>query len=358
MQNKSHTNSSYPTDDSGRTLLTSLPYPRFEQWVKEVLGEKHYRAKQLWAWIYLKHAASFDEMTNVSKHLRKKLNEIARIDALKLHEVHQANDGTRKITFKLDSGAIIESVLIPTERRNTLCISSQVGCAMGCKFCLTATMGLQQQLNTAEIVGQVIHARRLFEPTQRISNIVFMGMGEPLHNLDNVIPSIHVLLNDSGLNMSRRKITVSTCGLIPGIKRLGEETDVRLAISLNATTNASRDQLMPINRAHSLDDLISALKKYPLRKGERITFEYVLIAGINDSLDDARRIVRLLSNLPAKVNLIPFNPHSGSDFQRSSKETIQAFQAVLLRKHFNAIIRETRGDERLAACGQLGGSLN
>ena len=341
-------------DSTGRVLLKSLPYPDFEKWVMETLGEKKYRAKQLWTWIYRRHVSSFDEMTDVSKRLRTKLHAIARIDVLEVDEIHKAADGTRKITFKLDSGAIIESVLIPTEKRNTLCISSQVGCAMNCQFCLTAKMGLREQLTTAEIIDQVVQVRRLFEEEQHVSNIVFMGMGEPLHNVDNVIPASKILLHDSGLCFSRRKVTVSTSGLVPEIRRLGQETDVRLAVSLNATTNETRDWLMPVNRKHPIEELIAELKHYPLRKGDRITFEYVLLAGVNDSIADARRIVRLLSNLPAKVNLIPFNPHPGTEFRRATPESVIAFQEFLVSKHFNATIRETRGDDGLAACGQLG----
>ncbi|MFT4703131.1 MAG: 23S rRNA (adenine2503-C2)-methyltransferase [Bradymonadia bacterium] len=342
------------TDDEGRILLKSLSLTELENWLVDGLGEKKFRAKQLWQWLYLKYASSFDEMTDLSKSFRANLEGVARVDVLEVESVFKASDGTRKILWKTLSGAQIESVLIPTENRNTLCISSQVGCAINCQFCLTAKMGLRGQLTAAEIVDQVVQTRRMFEEEQHLSNIVFMGMGEPLHNPDNVIPATNIMLDSDGLNMSRRKVTVSTSGLVPAIRRFGAESNARLAVSLNATTDEVRDWIMPINRKHPLDELLGALREYPLSRGERITFEYVMLEGVNDTPEDAKRLVGLVSNIPCKVNLIPFNPHPGTEFVPTSMERIREFQAKLMSKNVHTTVRETRGDDRMAACGQLG----
>ena len=341
-------------DAEGRLLLKALSYEELERWVVEDLGEKKFRVQQLWSWMYTKYAGSFDEMTNLSKAFRAKLQSIARLSALELNDVYTASDGTRKITTKTDTGAVIESVLIPTENRCTLCISSQVGCAINCQFCLTAKMGLRGHLSTAEIVEQVVIARRLFEEEQHVSNIVFMGMGEPLHNPDNVIPAANILIDGRGLDFSHRKVTVSTSGLVPQIRRFGRESRAKLAVSLNATTNEVRDWIMPINRRYPLEDLLAACREYPLERGERITFEYVMLDGVNDSMDDARRILKLLSNIPSKVNLIPFNAHEGTEFRSSPMSRIEEFREFLASKGYMATIRTTRGGDKMAACGQLG----
>lgn len=343
----------WQTDSEGKVLLKSLTYSQMEEWIEEI-GEKKFRSKQLWSWLYTKYAASFDEMTNLSKPFRTRLAETARVDAIECTGVHQASDGTRKMTWKTLSGGEVETVLIPTESRNTLCISSQVGCAINCQFCLTAKMGLRAQLTTAEIVDQVVQVRRRFEEEKHVSNIVFMGMGEPLHNPDNVIPATNILIDRLGLDFSRRKVTVSTSGLIPQIIRLGNESGARLAVSLNATTNEVRDWIMPINRRYPLEDLMEALRSFRMGKGERITFEYVMLKGVNDSDDDARRIVKLTSKIPSKINLIPFNPHPGTEFESSSMERVESFRDILASKNVFASIRQTRGDDRMAACGQLG----
>lgn len=341
-------------DSEGRLLLKSLSMPQLKEWVVEELGEKPFRAKQLWSWLYVRLASSFDEMTDISKSLRAKLQDKARIDVVELNSKHVASDGTTKLTWKLDSGAIVESVMIPTDKRNTLCISSQVGCAMNCQFCYTARMGFQSNLATAEIVDQVVQARRLFGEDLRLTNIVFMGMGEPLHNPDNVIPATNILTDRSGLDFSQRKVTVSTSGLVPEIIRFGNESNARLAVSLNATTDEIRDWVMPINRKYPLPVLMDALRSYPFRKGERVTFEYVLLKDVNDSLEDAARIIQLTRGIPCKVNLIPFNPHDGTEFQRASDETMERFRRHLAGRDVSVTVRETRGDDRMAACGQLG----
>ncbi|MCB9506609.1 MAG: 23S rRNA (adenine(2503)-C(2))-methyltransferase RlmN [Myxococcales bacterium] len=340
-------------DRDGKLLLKSLTRSELEEWVAS-LGEKPYRAKQLWRWLYLQRVGSFDEMSDLSRDFRERAAAVARVDVLRCTGTHRASDGTRKLTWETLDGGQIESVLIPTETRNTLCISSQLGCAINCQFCLTAKMGLRGHLSTAEIVDQVVQTRRQFEDEQRISNIVFMGMGEPLHNPENVFPATRILTDSDGLNLSHRKVTVSTSGLVPEIRRLGVETRVRLAVSLNATTDEVRDWVMPINRRYPLAELMGTLRSFPLPKGERITFEYVMLDGVNDSDDDARRIVRLTAQIPCKINLIPFNPHPGTEFRPSPRERVERFRDLLLAKNLHTTIRETRGDDRMAACGQLG----
>jgi 23S rRNA (adenine2503-C2)-methyltransferase len=354
MNARTDTQSPWPTDANGMVLLKSMNRETLTRWIVEEMGEKPFRAKQLWKWMYVHLVGDLDEMTDLSKAFRERLRQHSRVDALTVKEVFQASDGTRKILWNTLSGAEIESVLIPTESRVTLCISSQVGCAINCQFCLTAKMGLRGHLTTAEIVDQVVQTRRMFEAEQHISNVVFMGMGEPLHNPDNVIPATQVLLDEFGLKFSRRKVTVSTSGLVPAIRRFGAESDARLAVSLNATTDEVRDWIMPINRKHPLDELLRCLREFPLGRGERITIEYVMLAGVNDTDDDAKRLVSIASNIACKVNLIPFNPHPGTEFASSSMERINWFRDYLAGRNVFATIRETRGDDRMAACGQLG----
>ena len=323
--------------------------------LKEAFNEPGFRGDQLFQWLYVHRAEAFDDMTNLSKSLRAKLQDKARISPLEFKDTHESPDGTTKLTFGCDGGGVVETVYIPAEGRNTLCISSQVGCALGCTFCYTAKMGLTRHLNTAEIVDQVVQARRLMtERNGHIGNIVFMGMGEPLHNVDNVINAIHVLLDEDGLNFSRRKITVSTSGMVPAIRRLGEETDVQLAISLNATTDKTRSEIMPINDRWGLDELMEALREFPLDNRERITFEYVLLKDVNDTLDDAQRIIDLTRDIPSKINLIPFNPHPRTPFKTPSEERMAAFTKYLSDRNVSVYRRRTRGQEEMAACGQLG----
>ena len=335
--------------------LKSFTRDELQQLAEHALGEPSFRGDQLFKWLYTHLAEEFEEMTNLSKDLRAKLEESARVSPLKFKSAHPAADGTTKLTFRCDDGAVVESVFIPSEDRNTLCISSQVGCAMGCTFCYTAKMGLKRNLSTAEIVDQVVHARRMMtEDHGRIGNIVFMGMGEPLHNVDNVIQSIHILLDENGLNFSRRKVTVSTSGLVPAIRTLGEETNVQLAISLNATTDETRSQIMPVNDRWNIEELMDALREFPLSSRERITFEYVLIKDVNDSLEDAQRLIELTRDIPSKINLIPFNPHPKTPFETPSEEQMEAFQKYLVDRNIGVYRRATRGRDEMAACGQLG----
>ena len=342
-------------EGDGVVDLKGFSRDQLREFLKEAFAEPGFRGDQLFKWLYEKEAEHFEEMTNLSKDLRAKLGEATRVSPLTLDEVHPSGDGTTKLTFECDDGAVVETVFIPADGRNTLCISSQVGCALGCTFCYTAKMGLKRNLTVAEIVDQVVQARRIMgDVNGHIGNIVFMGMGEPLHNVDNVIASIAILLDENGLNFSRRRITVSTSGMVPAIKRLGEETDVQLAISLNASNDKIRSSIMPINDRWGLDELIETLRNYPLSNRERITFEYVLIKGVNDSLEDAQRVIELTREIPSKINLIPFNPHPRTPFETPSEETIDAFQQYLVERNVGVYRRRTRGRDEMAACGQLG----
>ena len=316
-------------------------------------GKERYRARQIFKWIYQKGAATFEEMTNLSKELRRELAETATISSLEPEVVEVSLDGTRKYLFRLADGNTIESVLIPEEDRNTLCISSQIGCAMACEFCLTGTFRLTRNLTTAEILNQVCAVRQDAE----IRNIVFMGMGEPLANLDNVVRALRIITCEDGLQFSTRRVTVSTAGLVPEMDKLGRAVTVNLAVSLNATTDEQRDRLMPVNRRYPLKELLAACKRFPLPARRMITFEYVMIKGVNDSLDDAKRLVKLVSDIPCKINLIPFNEHDGCSFSKPDQPAIDIFHKYLLDKHFTVITRSSRGADISAACGQLRGKL-
>lgn len=316
-------------------------------------GKERYRATQLFKWLYQQDAASFDEMTNLSKPLREELATTACISRLVPETVEIGSDGTRKYLFRLDDGNAVESVLIPDEDRNTLCISTQAGCAMQCAFCLTGTFKLTRNLTTAEIINQILAVKRDLD----VRNIVLMGMGEPLHNLENVIAALQIMINDNGLQLSSRRVTVSTCGLVPELERLGHEVTVNLAVSLNATTDELRDRIMPVNKRYPIATLLAALKKFPLPGRRKITIEYVLLGGLNDTPEDAKRLVRLLSDIPCKINLIPFNPHEGADFRPPTRAALDAFHKFLLDRHFTVITRDSRGSDISAACGQLKGRL-
>ncbi|MBI1920459.1 MAG: 23S rRNA (adenine(2503)-C(2))-methyltransferase RlmN [Geobacter sp.] len=316
-------------------------------------GKERYRARQIFKWIYQKGAVTFEEMTNLSKELRCELAQSATISSLMPEVVEVSRDGTRKYLFRLVDGNTIESVLIPEEDRNTLCISSQVGCAMACEFCLTGTFKLTRNLSTAEIVNQVCAAGQDAD----IRNIVFMGMGEPLANLENVVRALRIITGEDGLQFSTRRVTVSTAGLVPEMDKLGRAVTVNLAVSLNATTDEQRDQLMPVNRRYPLNELLAACKRFPLPARRMITFEYVMIKEVNDSLDDAKRLVKLVSGIPCKINLIPFNEHDGCSFRKPDQAAIDIFHKYLLDKHFTVITRSSRGADISAACGQLRGKL-
>jgi len=316
-------------------------------------GKERFRATQIFKWMYQKDVVNLQEMTNLSRDLRKELSEVCFISTLDPETVETGSDGTRKYLFTLSDGEAVESVLIPDEGRNTLCISSQVGCAMECAFCLTGTFRLTRNLTAAEIVNQVCAVRR----EAPVNNIVFMGMGEPLHNLENVVRAITILLDDNGLQFSSRKITVSTSGLVPQMLELGKRVTVNLAVSLNATTNEQRDRLMPVNRAYPIEALLKGCREFPLPGRRKITIEYVMIRGVNDTLDDAKRLLRLISDIPNKVNLIPYNEHEGAPFRAPTQEAIDAFHRYLIDRHVTVITRQSRGGDISAACGQLKGRL-
>jgi len=313
-----------------------------------------YRADQIQKWIYLRQADNFDFMTDLSKDIRSMLSQQFKIGRLETELVETSRDGSSKYLFKLNDGKRIESVLIPEKDHYTLCVSSQVGCAQDCRFCLTAVGGFERNLSRGEIVAQVRDIKKNLGDQIRLTNIVFMGMGEPLANYKNLLSAIGILTdNDAGLRVASRRVTVSTAGLVPKITALGRDTRVNLAVSLNATDNKTRNRLMPINRKYPLEKLMEACRQYLPAPGRRITFEYILIKGINDSVDDAERLAKLLRPIRCKVNLIPFNTHEGCDFERPAEAVIQAFYDILFAKNYTVIIRRSKGQDISAACGQL-----
>jgi 23S rRNA (adenine2503-C2)-methyltransferase len=317
----------------------------------EDISLPRYRADQLLLRLYNKCASDIDEITEFSRELRNLLNACAYISNLKLVKQLRASDNTEKYLFSLDDAQTIESVLIRDDDRLTLCISSQVGCAMGCLFCQTARCGFVRNLKSYEILDQIIAVNRIIHPG-KVSNVVLMGMGEPLLNFDEVVDALWRIVEFLGI--SKRKITLSTAGIVPKIFLLPQKApEINLAISLNATTDEVRNEIMPVNKRYPIKSLINACKKYPLQPGRRITFEYVMIHGINDSPEDAYRLVKLLSGIRCKVNLIPINPYAGCELKRSPDEKIIAFQKILLKNNLRAFIRESRGQDILAACGQL-----
>ena len=335
--------------------IKELTRDELVQWFED-LGIRSFRAGQIFKWIYLRQAESFDEMTDLSKDVRKRLSEHFTLPRLAIERTQFSADGTEKLLFRLGDGEHIEAVLIPQKDHYTLCISSQVGCKQACKFCLTATCGFTRNLTSAEIVSQVRDARKhlRLRESAPLSNIVFMGMGEPLANYDAVLQSLQIITDsDFGLKFSPRRVTVSTCGLVPEIRRLGEDCDVNLAVSLNATDDETRSMLMPVNRRYPIAELLDACRAFKMKPRNKITFEYILIQGINDSDDDAKRLVKMLAPIKAKVNLIPFNAHEKSDYKRPTDARISRFLQILLDRQMTAITRKSKGDDISAACGQL-----
>jgi 23S rRNA (adenine2503-C2)-methyltransferase len=317
------------------------------------VGERPYRARQIAHWLFARAVDSIDEMRDLPAPLRASLAERFTLRSLDKVEVRQAADGTRKLLLRLEDGERVETVIIPADGRITLCISSQAGCAMACEFCATARMGLHRNLSAAEILGQILAARRALGAGEELTNYVFMGMGEPLANYPRLIRALEIMTGEWGMAISPRRITVSTVGLVPMMERLLAEIPVNLAVSLHATTDEVRDRIAPINRRYPLEQLLDACQRLPLKRRSRITFEYVMLAGVNDSVADARRLVKLLGPLRAKVNLIFFNPFAGSGFVPSGRLAVEAFQAILHRGNLTATIRESRGLDIAAACGQL-----
>lgn len=318
-------------------------------------GVPLFRARQIFSWVHARGVTSTEEMTDLPKELRHRLAEQLILAPLQLDQEITAEDGTRKLRLRCADNAAIETVLIPDEGKLTQCLSSQVGCALGCRICATASMGFKRHLKAAEIVDQVYRARALIGDRQKISNLVFMGMGEPMNNLDNVLTAIDILCSGFGADFSSRRITVSTAGVVPGIIELGRRArQIGLAVSLNATTDEIRNQLMPINRRWPLSVLLEALRSYPLPRRRRITFEYVLIKGVNDSPSDAKRLPKLLDRIPAKINLIPYNTtRADSELQRPTDEEVELFAERLRDKDLPTYVRRSRGNDIAAACGQL-----
>lgn len=336
------------------------------QQMRELLssfGEQPYRAQQIIQWVHQAGVVDFAQMTNVGKALREKLSLRSYIKLPEIVACQKSNDGTHKWLLKLDCGNCIETVFIPEANRGTLCVSSQVGCALNCSFCSTAKQGFNRNLSTAEIIGQVWLAVRELSLMQgahdkRVTNVVMMGMGEPLLNFDNVVAAMDLMMDDFAYGLSKRRVTLSTSGVLPELERLRQVSPVALAVSLHAPNDELRNELVPINKKYPLAQLMALCKIYfknePRRK---VTFEYVMLKGVNDQLEHANQLIKLLANVPAKVNLIPFNPFPMTQYQRSSQETIDAFRDKLIANGINTITRKTRGDDIDAACGQLAGEV-
>jgi len=327
------------------------------------LGEKPFRASQMMKWIHQHNVNDFTQMSNISKALQQRLSETANIDALEVVVDQLSSDGTRKWVMRLTDGNCIEVVFIPDDDRGTLCISSQVGCALDCSFCSTARQGFSRNLSSAEILSQVWLASRLLDeekkPGRKITNLVLMGMGEPLLNYENVVKAIDVFLDDFAYGLSKRRVTVSTAGVIPAMDRLSERHDVQLAISLHATRDELRDELVPVNKKYPLKELIAACHRFMEKRSprSRLTIEYVMLAGVNDSEQDAKELIKLMKGLSVLVNLIPFNPFENSGYKSSSNNAVRRFQDQLMKANITTVIRKTRGEDIDAACGQLVGKV-
>jgi 23S rRNA (adenine2503-C2)-methyltransferase len=343
----------------GRRNLVGLARPEIAAALAE-FGEKPFRASQIWRWIYVRGATDFGGMSDISKGLRARLEERFYVYRPAISRHQTSIDGTQKWLLRMEDGAEIECVHIPEKERGTLCVSSQVGCTLTCRFCHTGTQRLVRNLEAHEIVAQLLSARDAFgewpppEHGRKLTNIVMMGMGEPLFNYDNVARALSIAMDQDGFALSRRRITLSTSGVVPMIRRCGEELGVSLAISLHAVTDELRSRIVPINKKWPIAELLDACRSYPgVSNARRITFEYVMLKGVNDSLADARGLVRLLTGIHAKVNLIPFNPWPGSEFECSGWDQIEAFSDVLAESGFTSPVRRPRGRDILAACGQL-----
>ena len=339
-----------------KTDLKNLTQEQLVTFV-ESLEQPAFRGRQLLAWIYKAGITEFEQMTDLAKKFRKILEQNAQMSRFDRAVIEVSRDGSVKFGFRLEDGYVIESVLIPEEDRNTLCVSTQVGCAMGCTFCLTGKMGFSRNLSTAEIINQVCAVRdwMLINDRGRLSNLVFMGMGEPLANLDNLLDSISLLTEQRGLDFSERRITVSTCGLIPQMLQLGNATNVNLAISLHAVDDETRSSVMPVNKKYPIAELIEACRQYPQKKRKRIMFEYTLVPGVNDTDKDAHKLAGLLMDVPCKINLLAINSGEENSELKVSRNRILRFQSILREHEFTVFIRQSRGDDISAACGQLAG---
>jgi 23S rRNA (adenine2503-C2)-methyltransferase len=350
-----------PADTDNLNLL-GMPQGELEALFAE-LGEKPFRARQLMQWMYQRGVTDFEAMTDLSKSLRAKLAERAAVMLPRVDSEHVSADGTVKWLFASGSGQRVEAVYIPEPARGTLCISSQVGCALDCSFCATGAQGFNRNLTAAEIIGQVWHANEVLPRRPNgetaVTNVVFMGMGEPLANYRNVVPVLELLISDYAYGLSRRRVTVSTSGIVPHLEKLSDDCNVSLAVSLHAPNDELRNRIVPINKLHPIDELLDACWRYAAKHANRfITFEYVMLRNVNDSPGHADELADLLGGKPAKVNLIPFNPFPGTEFKRSAAETIRFFQDRLRDRGIVATTRKTRGDDIDAACGQLAGKVS
>ena len=323
------------------------------------LGEKPFRATQILKWLYQEGVEDFDLMTDLSKSLRAYLNENYYLATPEIVIEQIASDGTRKWALQTSCGNRIETVFIPEEGRGTLCVSSQIGCALACTFCSTAQQGFNRNLTTAEIIGQVIVAQKRLGTTKRITNVVMMGMGEPLLNFDNVVAAMNLMMDDFTFGLSKRRVTISTSGVVPAMYRLTQACDVSLAVSLHAVTDELRDELVPINKKYPLKELMEACRdNAKLSPRRTVTFEYVMLEGVNDSMQDAKGLIKLLKTVPSKLNLIPFNPFPNNNYRCSSSETIHRFKTLLNDAGIITTVRKTRGEDIDAACGQLVGQVD
>lgn len=338
----------------GKPNIKDMTLPEIEGLIADC-GKERYRARQIMKWLFQGGAQSFDEMTTLARDFRAQLAELAIIRDPEIEKIQTSADTTRKVLFRLHDGLYVESVLIPGKNHWTACLSTQAGCRMGCRFCFTGSLGFKRNLDPSEITGQMVQMRLHLAEGPNIKNIVLMGMGEPLANYENTVKAIRNLTDDHGLGFSSRKITVSTSGLAPAIIQLGKDICVNLAISLNAPNNEKRSKIMPINKKFPIEKLLEACREYPMPGRRMLTFEYILMAGFNDSPRDAEEVAKLLRPLHCKFNLIAFNEFPGSPFKTPSRETIRSFQQVLLDHNYTAVLRASRGSDILAACGQLSG---
>ncbi|MGB0468057.1 MAG: 23S rRNA (adenine(2503)-C(2))-methyltransferase RlmN [Pontibacterium sp.] len=351
------------TESVAKVNLLGMSPAKLEAFFDEI-DEKRFRAIQVLKWIHQFGATSFDEMTNISKALRQKLNEVAELREPEVVTQDISKDGTRKWVIRVDGGSCVETVLIPEGGRATLCVSSQIGCALDCSFCSTGKQGFNRNLSAAEIIAQVRIAIRSFGPfdpsgDRRVTNVVLMGMGEPLMNFDNVVDATQLMMEDNAYGLSKRRVTLSTAGVVPALDKLREVSDVSLAISLHAPTDALRDTLVPINKRYPIAELIAACNRYLENLNDKrvITVEYTLMAGINDQPEQARQLVKVLRRLPCKLNLIPFNPFPNSGYERPGEDAILAFKQIMVKAGILTTVRRTRGDDVDAACGQLVGQV-
>lgn len=352
------------SDQPKKINLLGLSPQQLEEFF-ESIGEKRFRATQVLKWLHQQGASSFDEMTNISKVLRQKLAEVADIREPEVILEKISQDGTRKWVIRMDGGSSIEMVLIPEGSRKTLCVSSQVGCALDCSFCSTGKQGFNRNLSAAEIIAQLRVAIRSFGPfdtkdPRRVTNVVFMGMGEPLLNFDNVLAASQLMMDDNAYGLSKRRVTISTAGVVPAIDRLAGVSDVSLAVSIHAPNDELRNQLVPVNKRYPLQELIASCNNYLRHLNDKrvITVEYTLLKDINDQPEHARQLLKLLRKLPCKLNLIPFNPFPNSGYEKPSNDAILRFKQIIVNGGIVTTVRKTRGDDVDAACGQLVGQVD